>query len=107
MHALLKYWSPCSDDKLRNIDTHILSYLTLAQTIIITTLAGFLQRTSHFEIDYFIDRQGNDDDSLLPLICSLVDTLYVSSEKLRKGVVAENLALSGQVHFSGIEVELL
>ena len=31
--------------------------------------------------------------SLLPLLCSRVDTLYVSSEEFRKGVDAENLAL--------------
>ena len=50
---------------------------------------------------------ASDPDSLLPILCSRVDTLYISSEKLRKGFVAEDLVLSGQVHSLGIEVELL
>ena len=49
----------------------------------------------------------SNSDSLLPLLCSLEDTFYVSSEKFRKGVVEENLVLSSQVHSLGVEVELL
>ena len=49
----------------------------------------------------------SNPDSLLPLLCSLEDTFYVSSEKFRKGVVEENLVLSSQVYSLGVEVELL
>ena len=47
---------------------------------------------------------ASDPDSLLPLLCSWIDNIYVSTEKLRKGVVEENHSLTGRVHSLEMEV---
>ena len=68
-------WYDYRDSKLRNIDTHISTDLTIAQTVTITTLAGFLQTTSHLELGHSIAQQGDNAqlEDIWPVTCALYD----------------------------------
>ena len=48
------------EEKLRNIDTHIPTEFIIAQTMTLTNLAGFLQRTSYLKLGYSIVQQGDN-----------------------------------------------
>ena len=56
------------------------------------------------QVDDVVVVSASDPDSLLPLLCSWIDNIYVSTEKLRKGVVEENHSLTGRVHSLEMEV---
>lgn len=88
-------WHDYRNNKLRNIDTHILSDLTLAQTMTITILAGFLQTTSHLELGYSIAWQGDDAQpqdiwlvtcSLCGLACHLQRDVHHHGGKLTQSL---------------------
>ena len=49
----------------------------------------------------------SDPGSLLPLLFSRIDNLYITTEELRKGVVEKNINLAGRVQSLGAEVVLL
>ena len=50
---------------------------------------------------------SSDSDTLFPLLCSRIDMLHLSSEKLRTGLVDCQTSLADSFQSLGIEVELL